>query len=482
MKKAVLFLIVSALSIFPVCAAERDGVISDTAEYVLNIVTNPTVSSIGGEWAIIGLLGSGEDIPKEYLDLYYSNVENAVREAKGVLSSRKYTEYSRVVTALSVMGKNPQAVAGYDLVSPLYDFDAVTRQGLNGSIWALIALDSGNYGDSVIRGKYVRHILDRELKSGGWSLSKDEESADCDVTAMAITALSGYTETAGVLEAVNRGRECLKAMQNDDGGFSTYGEATAESTAQVITALSSLGEDLDGLSKNGKTPLDALLKYYKKGEGFSHILGGESNLMATEQALYALASVKRFKEGKGSVFAAESKKVFFDIAGSGIENEISALNKIGVISGTGGGLFSPEKRVTRAEFATMAVKSLGISENADCNFSDVKKSDWFYPYVSAAYENGIVFGVSEREFNPQGEITCEEAAAMLERSAKRLGICADFLGHSEINHEISDWAEGSYIFCLDCGILAEEKEPKKALNRAEIAQMIYNMLKKAEIL
>ncbi|MBR4721414.1 MAG: S-layer homology domain-containing protein [Clostridia bacterium] len=480
MKRIVSLFIVFSLIIFPVHAevSQIDEIISDTANFVMKTVKEPQISSIGGEWAVIGLSRSGESVPKEYFETYYKNVENAVRESKGILSSRKYTEYSRVVLALTLIGKNPENVAGYNLVTPICDFDAVTRQGINGSIWALIALDSGNYGDIETREKYIKEILENEIKTGGWSMAKNAEEADPDVTAMALTALAGHTDKAEVSDAVERGARCLLKMQNDDGGFSTYGEATAESAAQVITALSTLGIDIERFSRNGVTPIDALIGYYIKGKGFSHTIGGESNLMATEQALYALSAVKRFKEGKTAIFSAE--KGFSDISGNRSETAILELAKKGIINGMGNGTFAPQKTVTRAEFTAIAVKTLGISEDANSDFSDVPKTAWFYPYVSIAFKNGIIYGVSETEFNPEGRITCEEVATMLERMAKKLNIKADVEKYPEYESDISEWAVKSYAFCIYTGILEDAKPPKQELNRAEIAQMVYNMLKKAE--
>ena len=472
MKRIVAFCIILALIIPSAYAAsETDKIISETAEYITGTVQNPQISSIGGEWAVIGLYKSGADVPEGYFDRYLKNAEKAVSEADGVLSSRKYTEYSRVALALSVIGKNPENVGGYNLITPICDFDAVTRQGLNGSIWALIALDSGDYGSGEIRGRYVTKILDSEIDGGGWTMSGTD--ADPDVTAMAITALSKHINEEGVSAAVERGINCLLAIQNDDGGFSTYGEATAESIAQVITALCSANCDFEKFTKNGVTPLDALMRY-RKGGGFSHTIGGETNLMATEQSLYALAAVKRQKEGLSPVFAAD-KKVFSDVTGN--ETAISALNEKGIMSGMGDGTFAPEKNVTRAEFAVIAVKIMGLDENADCTFSDVHKTDWFYPYVSAAEKSGIVYGVSETEFNPYGEITCEEAATITGRIAEIFEIETD-MGETEITG-VSAWAVKAYSFCVNAGILDNGKAPKKLMNRAEIAQMMYNMLKKA---
>ena len=76
-----------------------------TAGYLQAQVAEPGVGSIGGDWLIFGLARSGIKVPQKYFDTYYNNVEAAVREKNGVLSERKYTEYSRTVLALTAIGK-----------------------------------------------------------------------------------------------------------------------------------------------------------------------------------------------------------------------------------------------------------------------------------------------------------------------------------------------------------------------------------------
>ena len=139
--------------VLPASAASLGDALSDTASYVTKMTPNPQVGSIGGEWAVIGLARGGYTVPASY----YGNVEQYVKACKGELHSRKYTEYSRVILALTAIGKDPTNVAGYDLVKPLNDFDKTIWQGINGPIWALIALDSGNY-TCGIRQKYIDNI------------------------------------------------------------------------------------------------------------------------------------------------------------------------------------------------------------------------------------------------------------------------------------------------------------------------------------
>lgn len=149
--------------------------------------------------------------------------------------------------------------------------------------------------------------------------------------------------------------------------------------------------------------------------------------------------------------------------------------------------------MTRAEFATIIVRALSLASNEKTAFADVAESDWFYNYVNAAYENNIVKGVSETLFNPYAPITRQEAAVMLSRSAKKAGIYKEFdaLAARNILAEFSDyvktaqWAVTELAFCVDEGIIeSDEMEifPSEAVKRGEIAQSVYNLLERANMI
>ena len=95
--------------------------VQDTAEYMYRTVQDPQVGSIGGEWAVLGLARSGYDVLDSYYQDYYATVETYVKACDGKLHDKKYTEYSRVIVALSSIGKDARNVGGYDLTKPLGD-------------------------------------------------------------------------------------------------------------------------------------------------------------------------------------------------------------------------------------------------------------------------------------------------------------------------------------------------------------------------
>ena len=113
--------------------------------------------------------------------------------------------------------------------------------------------------------------------------------------------------------------------------------------------------------------------------------------------------------------------------------------------------------------------------------------------MGTAYSYGIIKGVSESEFNPNGTITREEAAVMVTRAAKLCGMdtemdtiaVRDSLAQFFDYVKASDWSQSSLAFCYNEKILDDsvmDIKPKEAVKRAEIASMLYKMLSLAKLL
>lgn len=295
----------------PLTEGKEAQLIHQEAAYLLKSVPEPGVASIGGEWAIIGLARSGETLPQGYTDGYYKRLEARLKETKGVLHSRKYTEYARTALAVTAIGKDPRQVGGYNLLQPLADFDQTTWQGINGPVFALLALDAGEYPVPVCpdsqkqatRERYLAYILEHQLTDGGFALTGSQ--ADADMTAMVLQALAKYQDQPRVKLAGKLAFGALSRMQTTDGGFASWGKNNAESTAQVLMALCEWGispEDVRFI-KNGRTVVDNLLSYHAAGGGFKHLASdGQPNAMASEQAFYALVNYERLAAGQASLY------------------------------------------------------------------------------------------------------------------------------------------------------------------------------------
>ncbi len=267
---------------------------SGTAAYLKTLPMQ--VGSIGGEWRVIGL-SRGELLDDAEKEEYYKTVCEYVKSiGSEKLHRRKSTENSRVILALSSIGKTADDVEGFDLIAPLSDYDYVSAQGLNGVIWALIALDSYNYPipenssgkNQVTREKLISTIMDNQCPDGGWSMSGDV--SDPDMTGMALQALASYRFYGEEIKAaVDRAVNRLTAMQKESGGFNP------ESCAQVITALCSLGLDC------GSSIWDDVMRF-SVPNGFEHESGAGYNQMATEQVFYSMTAFKRLENNQKSLY------------------------------------------------------------------------------------------------------------------------------------------------------------------------------------
>lgn len=291
--------------------ADWEEALEKTAQSQVERVERPEYAAIGGEWTVISLARSGVAVPDSYWEIYLTNLKKALKETDGVLSEEKYTEYSRVDLALTALGEYPRDFDGYDLLQPLADFDTVTKYGVNGAAYALMALDSGAYefadadtDASDIRAAYVDWIVAQERDGGGYSYAETADSAEADMTAIVLQSLVPYQDDEQVKDVVERGIAVLSSLQDEEGYYTSFQERSSETLSQTIIALSALGIDCntdERFVKNGKGMMDALMTFYDGDGGFSHDPEGETQVMSTEQALCALTAYDRFLAGESAL-------------------------------------------------------------------------------------------------------------------------------------------------------------------------------------
>ncbi len=233
---------------------------------------------------------------------YYKTAKEKAEETNGKMDANYATDYARIVIAVTALGYNAADVAGYDLTARLSDVKYVTDQGTNGAIYALLALDSGDYV-SYARPDYIQAILDAQLEDGGFTYMPDSPT-DPDLTAMAIQALAPYLDQKPVASAVRKAVLCLSDMQQEDGGFFSWGASSCESTAQAIMAVETLKtqpgdhdyarnpKTLPALfNKTGGSLHDNLLTFQLINGSFCHVKDDPTtNGYATEQAMRALVA------------------------------------------------------------------------------------------------------------------------------------------------------------------------------------------------
>jgi len=170
-----------------------------------------------------------------------------------------------------------------------------------------------------------------------------------------------------------------------------------------------------------------------------------------------------------------------------IENEwgrpyIEALYAQGVINGVTDTLFMPKGNITREAFVKLIVTLFGLQATTEeLPFADADSGAWYYPYVAAAYEHGIIKGVSEDAFGVGANIKRQDMAVILDRILQSRGITGTPLDISYFKDyaTISGYAQQSVLRIAGLGIISGDDlgqfNPEQFATRQEAAKMIYGL-------
>ncbi|MBS3977925.1 MAG: S-layer homology domain-containing protein [Syntrophomonadaceae bacterium] len=179
-------------------------------------------------------------------------------------------------------------------------------------------------------------------------------------------------------------------------------------------------------------------------------------------------------------------KNFFDIRSHWARTEIESMAKRKIIHGKDNGLFDPDKSVTRAEFAAMIVRSLGLTAKGDGRYFNDVGGRWYERVVKAAAEAGLVRGYADGGFGPNNPITREEIGVLIARALKKAGYNNNSLtgevgmDRFQDAENISPWAMAELSDAIRAGVMRGNNDgklyPQGNATRAEAAVMLKRML------
>jgi hypothetical protein len=165
------------------------------------------------------------------------------------------------------------------------------------------------------------------------------------------------------------------------------------------------------------------------------------------------------------------------------KESIQKLANRTIISGFANGTFKPEQSVSRAEFAKMLNRALGIQvvNTTKSKFKDVKANQWYTAQVEAAVKAGLINGFADGTFRPNQKITHKEMIVMVMNARHYLGGERNVDALVNVPKDVPSWARASYIEAINNGILVDENDvfsfkANKATNRGESALLIYRLL------
>lgn len=197
-----------------------------------------------------------------------------------------------------------------------------------------------------------------------------------------------------------------------------------------------------------------------------------------------------------SIYAVVKHNAAFpDLENHWAKTYVNDLGSRMVITGFDDGQFYPEKSITRAEFAAIAVRALGLKPvSGQSPFTDVKASDWYGSAVLTAYEFGLINGFDDGTFRPAASITREQAMVILANAMKLTDLyeSVDDAASDSALHPFSDegdvsaWAKEAFAAGIEADIIAgrsaDTLAPKADISRAEAAKIMYRLLQQSGLI
>jgi len=178
-------------------------------------------------------------------------------------------------------------------------------------------------------------------------------------------------------------------------------------------------------------------------------------------------------------------------------SQIDELSDKGVIVGYPDGTFKPDDNVTRAEFASMAIRALGqehASVAQPVNFTDIDSEYWAYDSIQKALYFELISCSQEGDvFRPDDTVTREESMTVAVNA-----LTTEQISEAKAKEVLSKYADAASIpqsFLIPAGkaeildmivvMPADDKkaslEPTRPATRAEVAAILYNMMEQAKL-
>lgn len=186
---------------------------------------------------------------------------------------------------------------------------------------------------------------------------------------------------------------------------------------------------------------------------------------------------------------------FADVANHWAKTAINDMGSRMVVTGIGSSTYEPDRSITRAEFAAVVVRALGLQKGkTESSFGDVTLTDWFNGYVDTATAYSLITGYDSTSYGPNDTITREQAMAIIARAMKLTDLSVS-LTDSEVSTLLTKYTDGAIVssyakasaaVCLKNGVVtgssATTLSPKAYVTRAEVAVMVQRLLIKSGLI
>lgn len=186
---------------------------------------------------------------------------------------------------------------------------------------------------------------------------------------------------------------------------------------------------------------------------------------------------------------------FADVANHWAKDAVNDMGSRLVVHGISETMFNPDADITRAEFAAIIVRGLGLKLGEGTNpFGDVATDAWYAGAVQTAASYGLITGFGDGSFRPNEKITREQAMVIIAKAMKLTGLAqssgllntAAALGKFADGGQAAQWSRDSIAQAAQAGLVngrnGGKLEAQANVTRAEVAALIQRLLKKSDLI
>lgn len=347
-----------------------------------------------------------------------------------------------------------------------------------------------------IPGSVIKDMQSRFGQDAHLLVAAEAGSYDLPLSAIDPSILSGVTNNSGGELTVTIAAQSSSGVQRQVTGLGAkllvtpvrFG-VTAGSGSQGIplrdygSSFVRCSINLSGAALNQDSVQSALLQ----------LPGPTGELSAVPSKLYrdsvGHGKLVISRPGNGLYAPAEAKRTFADTNSTVVNTLASKF----VIFGKSDTLFDPRGSLTRAEFATLMVRALGLSDKqGTAIFADIQPGSWYSRPVAIGSSLGLINGYSPSQFAPNDKITREQMATLLSRSLQFVEGQKPYVDTTRILGKVSDrdkvsgWAREDLALAVSTGLIkpniADAVFPQRHATREEAAEMLAQLLKYLDML
>ncbi|PYI50990.1 hypothetical protein DLM86_26850 [Paenibacillus flagellatus] len=188
----------------------------------------------------------------------------------------------------------------------------------------------------------------------------------------------------------------------------------------------------------------------------------------------------------GAYSVLRSDHSFADLNGHWAQKDIVLMANKLLVEGRTQDRFVPDDPISRAEFAAMLMRSLGLDDEPDGSapFRDVAPGAWYAGAVRAAQQHQLIGGFEDGTFRPEAPITREQMAVMIVRAMEYAGHAPNANGAATRTFadesDIAPWADAAVGRLIGASIIRGLTEtkfgPREYVSRAQGAVLLKRML------